>query len=103
MTTRVILPSVLVGEQAILEFDFASRLGVGETLVSAFTTPSVWSGVDPSPAALCSGGSTVEGTVVKQKVIPLLVGVVYDLVVGVNTSKGQVLGLSGYLVVGANL
>ena len=99
MSSRVILPSKLQGEDTYVFFDFASRLAVGETIASGFVTATTWSGTDASPSAIVSGSAVLFGTQVNQLIINGVEGVIYDLVASANTSAGQVLQLSGFLAV----
>lgn len=96
---RVTYNSVLVGEIAVLPTDFISKLQIGETLNSATTVISVYSGVDPNPSAMLAGTPTIAGTVVNTLIAPTIVGCIYEVKVLAITSLGQTLVLTGYLAV----
>ena len=97
--SRVILDAKLAGETSSQVFDFSSRLAAAETISSASTAATTYSGSDASPSSLIGGSSSVSGGRVTQKVVGGTVGVVYLLVCTAITSTGQTLSLSGYLVV----
>lgn len=99
MTSRVDLPAKLVGESANYQFDFSSRLAVGETLSTAVVTASTYSGTDASPSSLVSGSASISGAVVTQKIVAGTLGVLYELLCTVTTSAGQTLLLAGFLAV----
>jgi hypothetical protein len=100
MGTRITLPPKYVGESLNLPpFDFISRLGVTETLVSAVATATVYSGTDPSPGSIISGAAVISGTQVTQKVVGGLLGVIYEILITALTSLGQSLEMSGYLAI----
>lgn len=82
-------------------FDFAASLAVGETISSASTTATVYSGTDATPAAILSGAATPSGGKVVQKLTGGVSGVVYYLFCAAMTSTGQVLVRDGYLAVEA--
>lgn len=87
------------GETRTLVFDFISKLGAGETLVSATVTPTVWSGVDPTPSAIVSGTPSVSGTKAAAVITAGVDGTIYQLACIAVTSASQTLVLFGYLVV----
>ena len=80
-------------------FDFISALAVGETLVTATVVATVYSGVDPAPAAILSGAPTISGTTVLQSVTGGVVGCIYGLTCTVTTSLGQTVSSSGFFAV----
>jgi hypothetical protein len=90
MSTVVCL-SKLQGEQVNYEFDFLSRLAVGESALTIAATVEVDSGVDPNPAAMLSGLPSLSGTLGRQRLIGGLPGVIYKLTMAVRTSNSQIL------------
>lgn len=97
--SRIILEPKHVGEIVSEVFDFSSRLASGETISSASTVATVYSGEDTSAAGIVSGAATISGTKVTQKIIGGVLGVTYYLVCSAATSAGQILQLFGYLTV----
>lgn len=97
--SRVVLQSKLTGEILNAQFDFTSALASTETISSKVCTASVYSGTDPSPAALIAGAASSSGAVVTQKIIGGLAGVIYELACTITTSTGQTIQLVGYLPV----
>lgn len=89
MSTYV-LASKLEGETLDVEVDFLSRLSVGETALTAASTMEVLTGTDATPSAMLSGSPTISGSVVTQKVIGGLPGVVYQLSIAVRTSNSAI-------------
>ena len=102
--SRVVLETKQSGETRTEIFDFASRLALGETLSTASTTATVYSGTDASPSAVISGAASISGTQVSQKLTAGTVGVTYLLTCTVTTSTSQTLILYAFLsiVPGAN-
>lgn len=87
------------GETSPYVFDFISRLASGETLSSATTTASVWSGVDSNPSAIISGSATISGTKVTQNITGGAVGTIYMVNCRATTSSGTVYMLTTYIPV----
>jgi len=100
---RIILMPKKVSETAIRPFDFISRLGSGELIQSAVTTASVYSGVDPSPALIINGSAAIFGTIVNQSLTAGRLGVIYELLCTIRTSKGQILAMSAFWTVEPDL
>ena len=96
---RVVLDPKYVGTTQAEQFDFASLLGNGETILTANTTAAVYAGTDPAPSAIIMGVSNWAGSVVSQTVTGGVAGVVYNLVCRVTTSFSQTLELVGRLAV----
>jgi hypothetical protein len=97
---RVVIPPKRLGETVILNpWNFISLLGVSETISSATVTATVYSGVDAAPGSMISGAATISGSVVSQKIVGGVVGVVYELLCAAVTSAGQTLQLAGYFAV----
>lgn len=81
-------------------FDFISNLAVGETITAQSVNVAVYSGNDPNPAAMLSGGAAVQnGTQVTQLFAAGVVGVIYQAFATAMTSLGQRLQISAYLAV----
>lgn len=97
VTSRQSIAPKLVGSTVTVPFNFASDLAVGETLVVASCTCSVYSGTDASPSALLAGSASISGTVVSQNITAGVVGTLYELLCTATTSAGQTLLKSGYL------
>ena len=97
--SRVQLAPKYSGETTNVVFDFTSRLGVSETISSAATVATVYSGVDASPSAMVSGSASISGTQVTQLITAGVTGVVYNLQCTVVTSLGQTLQQQGFLAV----
>ena len=96
---RVIFDPKYVNETVEETFDFATRLGAGETLVGASAYSVVYSGTDPLAFLLVFGAASIAGSVVSQLVTGGVAGVVYSLVCRATTSTGQALELVGRLAV----
>jgi len=99
MTARQEFGSKTTNETRLLTFDFSSFLGVSETITLAVASCVVWSGTDPSPVSMLSGGTSISGALVTQLVTGGLVGVLYVVQMVATTSLGQVLPISGYIAV----
>lgn len=97
--SRLIFEGKLLGETIKVPFDFLSRLSAGETISSAGVAASVYSGIDASPSAIISGAASISRSVVMQTIVAGTLGVTYELLCSATTSMGQVLQLSGYLVI----
>jgi len=97
--SRQIIEGKSVSETVTLAFSFLSHLATGETISSASTTATVYSGTDASPSSLISGAASISGSTVSQKVIGGTLGVTYTLACSATTSLGQVVVLSGFLVI----
>ena len=103
MGTWVTFPAKLEGETVALEFDFASRLGEGETISSASVACVVYSGVDSTPTSLLSGADSTSGSVVTQRVTGGEAGTIYLLSCSAVTSASQTLFLQGLLAITSGL
>lgn len=91
------------GEKVIRSVDFISRLGPTETILSAITTASVYSGTDPSPSSIVSGSATFAGTKVNQYLQAGVLGVMYELLFTITTSLGQTLEMAAFWTVEPDL
>lgn len=90
MATQI-LPDKLQTEEVTIEFDMLSRLKVGETVATAATSAVVWSGTDPTPNSIISGLPTISNSIVLQKVVAGLPGVIYLISCSVRTSNNNIL------------
>jgi hypothetical protein len=95
MAGRVVLGTKYASEVSNLVFDFASRMLIGNTILSATTVATVYSGTDPSPPSISTSFS---GTKVTGLITGGVVGVTY-LIKCTITTGAQTLSLEGYLVV----
>ena len=95
MASRVVLGTKYPSETLGLVFDFASRLLVGQTLVSSSAVAAVYSGTDPSPPTLTT---VLSGTKVTVGFAGGLTGVTYIITCTASTA-GQLFNMEGYLVV----
>ena len=81
-------------ENEIYSFDFVNDLGTGESITSvASVALTVFQGTDGNPSSHLSGGASVSGTVVSQRLANLVSGVTYTFSITVNTSLSNVLEL----------
>jgi len=85
------------------KFNFLSQLAPGETISTAVTTASVYTGVDANAAAVVSGVASISGTQVTQLLVGGVPGVVYQILCTITTSLGQTISLSTYLYIESNL
>lgn len=90
MSTQILYDKLQV-EQLTVEFDMLSRLKVGETLATAAVSASVWSGTDATPSVIVSGLPTISGSLVQQKIIGGLPGVIYLISCAVRSSSNNIL------------
>ena len=97
--SRVVLESKPLGETRTEAFNFLGRLAAGETISSAPIVASVYSGVDPNPAAIIFGVATISGSTISVKFTGGVLGVIYKVVVTAATSTGQTLQQVGLLAV----
>lgn len=100
---RVIFNPKLAGSDEIVPFDFISKLNDGEVILSAVVNIAVYTGVDPAVTLQTTGGITINGSIVNQKVLGGLPGVTYEVRCTANTNLGQVLILVGFLNVEPDL
>lgn len=85
------LPSKFVGETVDIDFDMLSRLEVGQTIATAAVNISVFSGTDPNPTSMLSGVATISGTMIRQRVMGGLPGVIYMVWASARTNNGEIL------------
>ena len=95
--SRVILAPKLVSSLEKRTVDFAGLLGT-DTISSGSVTVSVFSGIDPAPTALLSGGAVVVASQVTQAFTGGTAGVIYELLWKAYTAT-QTLVISSYLAV----
>ena len=86
----VISASKLSSEHLDFQVDFCSRLDIGETIATAAASIEVFSGVDPTPSAMLSGSPTFSQSIVTQKIIGGVPGVIYELFVAIRTSRSNI-------------
>lgn len=97
--SRIIIPPKMQGAVDTIVFDFASLLGIGETISTKSVAASVYSGTDASPSSIISGAASSSGTQVSQLITGGVVGVIYKLLCTITTSAGETLQLSAFLAV----
>lgn len=97
MTQRTSFDPKTAAEKFDAIFDFV--LAVGETLDSATTVSTLYSGSDASPGDLVSGAVSISSGEVTQLIIGGVAGNVYRLTCTAVTDAPQTLVQSGYLVV----
>ena len=97
--SRQIIEGKQSGETVTIPFSFLSHHATGETISSASTTATVYSGTDASPSAIIRGAASISGSTVSQKITAGTEGVTYLLLCSATTSTGQILKISGYLVI----
>lgn len=98
MTYRSIFDAKVFGTDTRLVFDFTSGLASDETISSASTAATTYSGTDATPSAIISGAASISGSQVTQTITDGVIGVTYLLKCSVTTSLGYQLERSGYLV-----
>ena len=76
---------------------------MGETISSASTIASVYSGTDLSPGAVVSGAASISGSVVTQAITGGVLGVTYILACSAITSAAQTLTQVGILAITAGV
>lgn len=97
--STVTLGTKLTTEVLDVDVDFLSRLVDGETVVTAASAIAVFSGVDSAAGSMLSGTPTITNSVVTQRIIDGVAGVVYILAVSVRTSDGNIYVNEGKLAV----
>jgi hypothetical protein len=85
------------GEAEFLGFNFAPRLAVGETILTAAFSIAAVEGTDEGAGDMLSGAAIIDGSIVKQLVGGGLDGGRYRLAAEVTTSGGQTLVESALL------
>jgi tetrahydromethanopterin S-methyltransferase subunit E len=79
-----------VSEEIVLVADFLSDLVLNETIIGASVNVTVSVGVDATPNYMLSGSATVSNSLVSQKLIGGLPGVIYSVWVAIKTSATNV-------------
>lgn len=97
MTQRVSFDPKPAAEKFDAVFGFT--LATGESIDSASTVSSLYSGTDTSPTALVSGSTSISDPEVTQLIIGGVAGNVYLLVCTAITDAPQTLVRTGFLVV----
>jgi hypothetical protein len=77
-------------EDINMEFDMLSRVRVGESIVTAIVTASVFAGIDLSPEDLISGDPSISNNVVTQKITGGTGGVIYLITCAARTSDNNI-------------
>lgn len=90
MAKLSIHPPKRVIEVVDISFDFSDDLLPGETFTANLTQVSLYSGIDPTPSDLLYQTVSVVGNVCTQKIKAGVVGVIYDVVLGITTSTGRI-------------
>ena len=98
MSYRTVLDVKNSSTNAYATFDFSQDLAVGETIASASTAATVYSG-SGTATGLVSGTPTIAGGQVTQRLFGGTVGTVYSLACSATTSSGRALVREGYLAV----
>lgn len=81
-------------ENEVYSLDFVNELATGETLSSVTTTSlTVFQGTDANPSSHLSGGSSITGSVVSQRITGLTAGVTYTLAFTVLTNMTNTITL----------
>ena len=99
MTSRFICPVKGASEALNIAVDFTDRVPAGDTISSSTFTNTVYSGTDASPSSMISGGASISGLQVTQKIIGGVVGVTYSLLASITTAAGWTFTKMGYLSV----
>lgn len=99
MSYRGIFDAKSAASTLTIAFNFAASCATNETITSASTTATVYSGTDATPSAIIDGAAALNGKEITQSITAGVVGVTYLLTCTANTSLGQVLIQTGYLVV----
>ena len=102
MSYRSIFDAKITGTNFRAVFDFSAELAIAETIASASTAATTYSGTDPAPSAIISGAATISGGKVTQAITGGIVGTTYLLKCSAVTSLGYQLERSGFLVAKEN-
>lgn len=103
MSNRVEFLPKLVGAMRNYPVSFADQLAPGETITSVTSvTASVYSGNDLSPESLV-GANSLASPIVTVGLTGGVLGTIYEILVTVATSAGQVLTKAGYLAITPDL
>lgn len=97
--SHISIPAKYSGETVNVQFDFTSRLAIGETISSQVVSAAVYSGTDANPAGLIFGVASVSGAIVTQAIQAGVVGVMYTLLCTITTSAVQTLQISASLTI----
>ena len=89
MLNSPIFDPLIVGSTANYQFNFVGQLAVGETISTAATQATTYSGVDPNPQAIIITVASFAGTIVTQPIQGTVLGVIYQLVCSITTSLGN--------------
>lgn len=83
-------PPKKVIEVVNISFDFSDDLLPGEIFTANLTQVSLYSGIDPTPSDLLYQTVSVVGNVCTQKIKSGVVGVIYDVLLGITTNTGRI-------------
>ena len=95
---RVVLPTKLVNETLRPPIDLASQLAPGETISTASSATTVYSGVDANPSAVVLS-TAFSGTVVTPTLAGGVAGCIYAGITTITTSLGATLKTQWFLAV----
>lgn len=99
MSYRTVFDGKILGTNFRALFNFASNLAAGETISSASTTATVYSGTDASPSSIISGAASISGATVTQVITGGVAGVIYLLTCTATSSASQAMVREAFLVV----
>jgi hypothetical protein len=78
-----------VGERDVVTANYTPLLAPGETILQAVWSATVVRGIDPNPAAIIQGISTVSGPMANQMIAPTVPAMTYRLICTAQTSLGR--------------
>jgi hypothetical protein len=100
---RLLLRPKKLSEIITYPFDFISSLDVGESLLTATASMTVYSGTDLAPFNMLLSSATIKGTAVLQTIGNGVLGVIYEPLITVTTNYGNTIEISGYLIITPDL
>lgn len=100
---KVILQTKKAGEVITYPFDFSRSLATGETITSVVSQCTVYTGVDPNPEDLIENAPSISGNEIFQTVSGGVVGVIYEILVKVDTSLNNIIEQAGALAIESDL
>jgi len=99
LTYRTSLEPKRAAEKIEAVFDFSTQVAVGETVDSATTVSTLYSGTDAAPGDVVSGATSISGGQVTQLLIGGVAGNVYLITCTAVTDAPETLIRTAYLVV----
>lgn len=96
---NAILNAKKAGETISFPFPFTSSLSTGETISSATSTCTVWSGTDPNASLMVSSAPIVSGGIVYQAVNGGVEGNIYVVAVSALTSLNQMIEQDAFMAI----